>query len=53
MDHLLAPLVMFWFCLGWPGICLAFGMAVGRYGFRRAVGLILRKVFGEVVEATP
>jgi len=47
MEHLLAPVVMLWFCAGWPGLCLAFGVLVGRHGFRRAVTLILLKVFGQ------
>ena len=50
MEHLLAPVVMLWFCVGWPGIWLAFGVLVGRHGFRHAVYLILVKIFGQAPE---
>ncbi|MEP7356448.1 MAG: hypothetical protein ABI847_04365 [Anaerolineales bacterium] len=47
MDQTIANLILAWLCVLQPALAFAFGILVGRHGFKHALTLALVKIFGQ------
>ncbi len=47
MDQTIANLILAWLCLLQPALLFAFGVMVGRHGFKHALTIVLIKIFGQ------
>lgn len=46
MEHV-ANLILAWLCVLQPALMFAFGVLVGRHGFKHALTRVLVKIFGQ------
>ncbi len=47
MSQTLANLLLAWLCVLQPALAFAFGILVGRHGFKHALTRVLIKIFGQ------